>query len=169
MNVGADYPEAAGDYYAWGETKTKGNYQWYNYFDTNDEGKTFEKYSNAQKWILDPEDDVVHVKWGGNWRMPTMAEFRELKENCTYKWTTLNGMSSYLITGDNGNSIFLPAAGYRKMGNPVMQGSQGHYWFSTLSIDADRYAHNIAMAEKTFTFGKWGRFNGFSIRAVCPE
>ena len=68
--------------------------------------------------MLEPEDDVAHVKWGGGWRMPTKAEFNELMDNCTWTWSTMNGVNGYFITsnksGYTDRFIFLPAAGDRR-------------------------------------------------------
>ena len=85
------------------------------------------------KTVLDPEDDVAHVKWGGSWRMPTKAEQDELHNNCTWIWTTQNGVKGYKVTSkSNGNSIFLPAAGYRYVTGLDYSGSYGHYWSNSL-------------------------------------
>ena len=118
VNVGAISPEDYGDYFAWGETELKTDYSWSTYkFELGtDENGPFSKYvTNSSygtvdnKTVLDPEDDAAHVNWGGSWRMPTDAEWTELRTKCTWTWTSeVNGM---LVTGPNGKSIFLPAAG----------------------------------------------------------
>ena len=115
-NMGASSPEEYGDYYAWGETETKSTYDWNTYKWCKGSENTLTKYCTDSdygtvdnKTVLDPEDDVAHVKWGGNWRMPTDAEIEELRENCIWKWTTQNGKNGYKVTSKkNGNSIFLP-------------------------------------------------------------
>jgi hypothetical protein len=119
-NVGATKPEEYGGYYAWGETEEKSNYGWSTYKWCNGSSTTFTKYCTDSsygiidnKTVLDHEDDVAHVKWGGSWRMPTLDELKELKNNCTWQWATQNGVNGYKVTGANGNSIFLPAAGNR--------------------------------------------------------
>lgn len=142
MNVGATNPEGYGDYFAWGETVPKAIYHWIAYFDTNDVGITFTKYNiNGGKTVLDPGDDAAHVNWGGSWRMPTLAEWQELLDNCTWTWTTQNGINGYKITsnraGYTDNFIFLPAAGFR-LGNCLdnscsyYMGSNGYYLSSSL-------------------------------------
>lgn len=86
-NVGAIQPEEFGDYFAWGEVETKAIYNWdtYKYYDDFN----LTKYtSNDSKTVLDPEDDAATVNWGGAWRMPTKAEQDELRNNCTWDWTT---------------------------------------------------------------------------------
>ena len=122
MNVGASKPEEYGDYFAWGETEPKKEYSWLNYkFElSTDNNGPFSKYvTNSSygtvdnKTVLDPEEDAAHVNWGGSWRMPTEEEWTELRTNCTWTWTTQNGVNGRLVTGPNGKSIFLPAAGRR--------------------------------------------------------
>jgi hypothetical protein len=60
------------------------------------------------KTILDPEDDVATVNWGGTWRIPTKFEQNELLKKCTWTWATQNGVNRYKVTGPNSNSIFCP-------------------------------------------------------------
>ena len=93
-NVGADSPEAYGDYFAWGETTPKSTYNWSTYKWCNGDRYTMTKYCTSSsygtvdnKTVLDPEDDVAHVKWGGIWRMPTKAEMLELQDRCTCRTT----------------------------------------------------------------------------------
>ncbi len=109
-NVGAAGPEEIGGYYSWGETETKRSPLTYKFSDGQG-GLT--KYDGTDgKSVLDPEDDVAHVKWGGSWRMPTSDEISELIENCTWTWASVNGEIGFLITsnkpGYTDRSIFLP-------------------------------------------------------------
>ena len=139
MNVGATTPEGYGDYFAWGETSTKETYDRSTYLDTNVGGSTFTKYNNKDgKTTLDPEDDAPHVNWGGSWRMPTMAEWRELIDNCTWTWTTQNGIKGCKVTsnkaGYTDKFIFLPAAGHSYKGFIRSVGSLGLYWSSSLGF-----------------------------------
>ena len=136
-NVGADKPEDYGSYFAWGETATKSNYDWSTYKWRNGDNLTKYNYNSGygtvdNKTVLDPEDDAAHVNWGGGWRMPTHGEMKELKDNCTWTWTTQGGKNGYRVTGPNGNSIFLPAAGYRDGTGLDCAGSVGYYWSSSL-------------------------------------
>lgn len=139
-NVGTTTPEGYGDYFAWGETSTKETYNWSTYFDYDEDTKSFPKYNNeGGKTILDPEDDAAYVNWGGSWRMPTQAEWQELLDNCTWEWTTQNGIDGYKVTsnkeGYTHKLIFLPAAGYRSGSNLSNEGSKGQYWSSSLTED----------------------------------
>ena len=76
---------------------------------------------------------MAHVKWGGNWRIPTKEEWEELKENCVWEWKTEGGHKGYRVTGKNGNSIFLPATGSYIDTSLQRLGINGGYWSSTLS------------------------------------
>lgn len=171
-NVGADSPEDYGDYFAWGETEPKSAYNWKTYFDTNDGGSSFQKYNNeGGKTVLELEDDAAHVNWGGAWRMPTYSEQEELRVECIWVWTTQNGIKGRKVTGPNGNSIFLPAAGYGRAGNdtPYSAGYWGYYWSSSISTDNSDHANHICFYSG---FVVWGpssnddRRYGLSVRPV---
>lgn len=126
-NVGATKPEEYGGYYAWGETEEKEVYSQdaYMYYQNGE-------YVNLGSDISGTKYDVAHVKWGGNWCMPTRDDFMELFDNCTYEWTTLNGVKGGKFTSKHtDNSIFLPAAGYRRNDNLIDAGEDGGYWSST--------------------------------------
>lgn len=141
-NVGAESPEDYGGYYAWGEVVEKGNYSWSTYKWYNRSYNTLTKYCTDSyygtvdnKTVLEPEDDVAHVQWGGNWRMPTEAELDELRTVCTWSRGTCNGVAGCFVTGPNGNRIFLPAAGYCNGTGVSSRGSSGNYWSATLNDD----------------------------------
>ena len=165
-NVGATIPEEYGDYFAWGEVEPKTTYNWdtYKYYDDSN----LTKYtSNDSKTVLDPEDDAAHVNWGGAWRMPTYAEFSELKNNCTWDWTTQNGVKGYKVTGPNGNSIFLPAAGCVNGGTLNDAGSRGYYWSSPRGTGDPDYAYNVYFGSDYVNWYYYVRYNGLSVRPVC--
>ena len=169
FNVGATSPEEYGLWFAWGETEPKGTYNWSTYFDTTDGGSTFIKYNNnGGKTVLDLEDDAAHVNWGGNWRMPTYDELNELKTKCTWTWTTQNGVYGQKVTGPNGNSLFLPAAGYRYDSSLNFAGSTGYFWSSSLyeSDSYDAWLVNFGSGDVDWRNG--GRCIGRSVRPVCP-
>ncbi len=139
-NVGADSPEEYGAYYAWGETTTKSDYDRGTYKWCKGSSETVTKYCTDRyygtvdnKKTLELSDDAARANWGGSWRMPTEKEFQELIDNCTWYWRTLNGKNGYKVASKkNGNSIFLPAAGYRNGTSLNRKGSLGYYWSSTL-------------------------------------
>ena len=173
-NVGAKAPEEYGDYYAWGETETKSNYSWSTYkFGTSWSGP-FSKYNTSSsygtvdnKTILEPDDDVAHVKLGGSWRMPTDAEWTELRENCTWTWTTQNGVNGRLVTSNkNGNSIFLPAAGNRFGTLLYDAGSYGDYWSSSLNTGYTSAAWYVYFDSANVSRYDYYRYYGFSVRPV---
>ena len=141
FNVGASKPEEYGCYYAWGETEEKDVYgDWTTYKWSNGSSDSLTKYCTTSsqgsvdnKTVLDLEDDVAHVKWGGNWRMPTQDEVNELLDNTTSEWTNLNGVNGRKFTSKtNGNSIFLPATGVFWDSGIFNAGSGGWYWSSSL-------------------------------------
>ncbi|MBR2486403.1 MAG: hypothetical protein IKB46_01245 [Paludibacteraceae bacterium] len=179
MNVGASKAEDYGSYFAWGETTTKDTYNWstYKYFNGSD--NTLTKYCNESsygnngftdnKTQLELSDDAAHVNWGGSWRMPTDAELTELREQCTWSWTIQNSVSGYKVTSkSNGNSIFLPAAGYRYGSSLKNAGSYGSYWSSSLNTDYPKYAWLVDFYSSSRFRSYTNRYYGYSVRPVCP-
>ena len=173
-NVGATAPEEYGGYYAWGETEEKSDYS----FETDkySNGGYFEKTKYSidcifgtvdNKTILEPCDDVATVKWGGAWRMPTFDEFKELKDKCTWEWATLNGVYGYQVTGPNGNSIFLPAAGNRYGSEVSGQGAEGAYWSSSLNCGHNFDAYYLGFSRYHCDGSSYSRSYGLAVRPVC--
>ena len=165
-NVGATTPEEYGDYFAWGEVepKTTYNFDTYKYYD----GSNFTKYTGSDKTVLDPEDDAATANWGGAWRMPTIEEQDELRNNCTWTWTTQNGVDGYKVTGPNGNSIFLPAAGYVDGGTFIYAGSSGFYWSSSLYSRDPYYAYRVHFHSNNVDWYNYSRrCYGLTVRPVC--
>ena len=159
-NVGASSPEDYGDYYAWGETKTKSSY-----YEEN-----CETYGKSIGDIKGTSRDVAHVKWGGSWRMPTKAEFDELMNKCTWTWTTQGGHEGYKVTSrKNGNSIFLPAAGYRGGTSLDRREEDGSYWSSTPYESGTQYAYGLNFFSSNHLTG-WGyRGYGLAVRPVAES
>ena len=177
-NVGATTPEGYGNYYAWGETTPKTTYDWSTYKYCNGAWNTMTKYCKSSnygtvdnKTTLELTDDAAHVNWGGSWRMPTLAEQNELMDtnNCTWTWTTQNGVNGYKVTSKkNGNSIFLPAAGYRLGSNLYSAGSYGGYWSSSLLTSDSYRAYDLCFNSSYVNWGYDNREYGHSVRPVCP-
>ena len=191
-NVGASSPEAYGDYYAWGETapyytaghsqdnpcnywksgKSEG-YDWQSYKWCNGSSSAITKYCTSSsygiidnKTVLDPEDDAAYVNWGGTWRMPTDAEWTELRTKCSWTWTSQNGVNGRLVTGPNDKSIFLPAAGDRGGDYLGDAGSDGYYWSSFLGTGYSDVAWGVYFnSDYVCTYGDV-RCYGFSVRPV---
>ena len=133
-NVGASKPEDFGNYYAWGETSTKTEYM-------EDNSKTYGK--SMLDIAGNSNYDAARANWGGTWRMPTKSEMQELINKCNWEWTTHNGVKGYKVTGPNGNSIFLPAAGIRLGSSVDDAGSFGSYWSSTPNEDITDEAYYV--------------------------
>ena len=166
-NVGATAPEEYGYYYAWGETEPKETYAWSTYFDTPDGGSTFTKYTTDGKTTLDPDDDAAATNWGDNWRMPADNEWMELRDSCTRTWTTMNGVNGYEIKSKiNGNSIFLPATGYRSDDALSYEGTCGVYWSGTLDTSSPDNAWGIGFIQGYFERLGSNRYYGRAVRPV---
>ena len=177
-NVGASKPEEYGDYFAWGETQPKDYYDWSTYKWCNGSYNTLTKYNNSSsygtvdnKTTLDLSDDAARANWGGSWRMPTKAEQDELREQCTWTWTTQNGVNGYKVTskksGYTNKSIFFPAAGYRYDSSLDLAGSYGDYWSSSLGTGCPYLACSLYLYSGFVDWGYYGRSYGFSVRPVC--
>lgn len=173
-NVGAEKPEEYGDYFAWGETKPKSDYDWSTLKYCNDStGDSFSKYNRnksgtrGNRTVLEPEDDAAHANWGGDWRMPTVAEFQELLDKCTWEWTKINGKNGYKVTSKvNSNSIFLPAAGCRYDTSLYYAGIDGDYWSSSLYESNSYNARSLDFNPGYHRAGYRLRFGGHSVRPV---
>ena len=174
-NVGATKPEEYGDYFAWGETQPKDHYDYSTYkwcngsYDTQTKYNTNSSYGTVDnKTTLDLSDDAARANWGGSWRMPTDAELTELREQCTWTWTTQNGVNGYKVTSKkNSNSIFLPAAGCRDDSSLYGAGSYGEYRSSSLASDVPDCAWNVFCNSSYVLRGNNGRSLGLSVRPVC--
>ena len=156
-NVGASSPEEYGDYYAWGEIKTKEDYSKSN---SKTYGKSMSDISGNSTY------DVARAKWGGSWRLPTKKELEELKNKCKWEWTTINGKKGYKVTGPNGNSIFLPAAGYRSGLSLYYAGEYGYCCSSTPYESNDFYAYYLDFISSYHDVGRNRRYYGLSVRPV---
>ena len=177
-NVGATKPEEYGDYFAWGETQPKSNYDWSTYKWCNGSYYTQTKYNTNSsygtvdnKTTLDLGDDAARANWGGSWRMPTDAELTELREQCTWTWTTQNGVYGYKVTskksGYTNKSIFLPAAGDRYDRSHGDAGIIGYYWSSSLNTGSPRSAWSVDLYSDYVGRYSYERCYGFSVRPVC--
>ena len=156
-NVGANAPEEYGVYFAWGEISPKEEF-------TEDNCSMFGV--PMSDIAGNPQYDAATANWGGDWRMPTRAEQQELLNNCTWKWITLNDVYGYKVTGPNGNSIFLPAAGYRSGSSSNNVGSIGNYWSSTPYEANNIQAYYINFHSGYHDKYKSTRSNGRSVRPV---
>ena len=175
-NLGADVPEDYGDYFAWGETQPKDNFSWTNYQYCMGSFNTLTKYCNNSDigyngftddlTTLEPSDDAATVNWGDDWRMPTDGEWQELYQNTTVTWTTQNGVNGRLFTASNGNSLFLPAAGYCNESIPEAAGIIGDYWTSSLDTDYPSGALSFFFNSSNYYISFCNRLYGRNVRAV---
>lgn len=175
VNVGAENPEDYGNHYGWGEIETKSepysddNYKFY------PEGKSSSctKYYNDGKLSLDDEDDVATVTYGSEWRMATKAEWEELKANCTWDETEVNGKKVYVFTSkNNGKSMYIPKNGYNlATGGLHDQGDAGYYWCKDKQYDSNNsQAYRANPNSKTnINIGSGTRKYGMGVRAVKKE
>lgn len=179
MNLGATKPEDYGDYYAWGEIEPKesydyDNYKWYksyriNYYLTkycSEKEIGYEGFTDG-KFVLDLEDDAAHVKLGGGWRLPTKADIQELGK-CTFEIATVNGVKGCKIIGPNGNSIFIPSAGYYEGSFLKEAGNECWCWTSLLynSENANSLRIRVDTTTPDPQIKPWSRPYGLSIRPV---
>ena len=173
-NVGANSPEEYGDYFAWGETAPKQDYTWKTYKWCNGSWDSLTKYCTKSyygtvddKMELDPADDAAYENWGSSWRMPTKEQLAELSENCTWQWTTRNGVNGELGTGPNGNTLFLPAAGYWDGTSLLSEGSISHYWSRSLFVGSlTAYSLDFFMGSNP-SWNDHDRNHGKVVRPVC--
>ncbi len=158
-NVGATNPEDYGDYFAWGETTTKSNYSSSNY-----------TYFGHHPTTLPQTNDAANANWGGTWRMPTKAELYELRTECTWKWTSLNGVNGYRVIGKNGNFIFLPAAGWHGEERIFDTGYCGYYLSSSIYDAEPSFDASSLFFNSTEHNGNHRRrASGLSVRPVCSS
>lgn len=152
MNVGASSETDYGNYYQYG----KGADQ---YAATSGQSD----YSGMEIPLATSADTAAQV-WGGQWHMPTKAQFEELTANTTYEWTTINGVNGGKFTSQNGNYVFFPAAGYWHNGSQYSVGNYGNYWSSTLFDDGDSYYLHVRDGRKEVT--SYHRLDGYCVRPV---
>lgn len=183
-NLGAPKPSEPGDHYAWGETDPKAEYTWATYKwmqSGQSEAKYITKYTIADgetggiwydssgafigdnKTALVAADDAATAKLGSPWRMPTIDEFQELIDKCTWTWTTQDGVNGYQVDGPNGNAIFLPA-GYLVIGSY----RAGYYWSSSLSTTESDCAYSLDLNSDRYFIARTYRYFGCTVRPVRP-
>lgn len=181
-NIGATSPGEFGDFYAWGETSTKETYTKENSLTME---KTMEYLAGNRKedpstWGKTMKDiagdsiyDVARVKWKGTWRLPKKKEMNELAYKCKFKWGKINGYEGVLITGPNGNNIFLPASGTKQGSELYCFRESGRYWGATpgatkreacsISFSTVDTMHSITNSIHS-SYSE--RYNGYNIRPV---
>ena len=177
-NIGADTPEGYGSYFAWGETEPKDIYDWksYKYGRFFNERYQLNKYCTDSCYgingfvdnlpVLEPDDDVARVCWGEGWCMPTIGEWEELFLNTTGEWTKLNDVKGWRCTASNGNSLFLPAAGY--WWDDAFNADLGLYWSRSINKEFPYRAWGFHFnCDSSHLCGSSDRNRGQTVRAVC--
>lgn len=181
-NVGAEKPEDFGLYFAWGETEgytaedvnnDVKQFNWSDYKLCGGSNSTLTKYNNNSSYgtvdnltTLEQVDDAAYTS-DKTCRMPTKADFEELTANTTSTWETLNGVNGRRFTSNiNGNSIFVPAAGFCSDGSVSLVGSVGCLWSSSLSESDSRGAWYLYFSSGDVYVDSYGRYNGLTVRAV---
>ena len=185
-NVGANEPWEYGNYYAWAEIETKDTfsmdtYKWYfgsTYYRGGIQVKKITKYCNSPEmsytnnpdniYTIEFKDDIARIEGGGNWRMPTREELKWLVDNCRWEGTTNNNVRGYMVySKTNGNSIFLPAAGYYSGNKKKDVGGACRYWSSGLSNSYDGNQPDCyAISSNGQSIMRIVRWVGLPIRAV---
>lgn len=159
FNVGAVKPADFGGFYAWGETVQKTDYSY-------DDYTIWSKYSSSGSRVrLSSSDDVATKLWGGSWHMPTYEQMKELVNNCSWFWTTINGVCGHLVLGSNYHVIFMPAAGTKADGSHNVANRRLTYWTSDSNNSSTAYcmysweddARDVSSVSRTF---------GYSVRPV---
>lgn len=169
-NVGASAPEANGGYYAWGETEEKDIYDWSTYIHCDGNDETLHDIGGD---IANTQYDVAHVKWDGNWQIPSIGQVQELFDNCAYLWTTKDGISGGQFAGPSGNTIFLPSSGIRLLGDLYYESTYGIYWlsermpiYSIGGLEINPGAYTLALSSENAEMANFEYFLGIPIRPV---
>ena len=178
-NIGATKPEEYGDYFAWGETEPKTTYRELNYKYCTSGCYCLTKYCNMSKYgnngftdnltTLESGDDAATANWGSDWCIPSADQWRELMDNTNIELTTRNGVNGMLFIASNGNSLFLPAAGYRGDNKITDVGLDGGYWSSSFHTDGPIDARCFSFRwddYDDYDVSGGGRYFGHSVRAV---
>lgn len=182
-NLGATKPEDYGDFYAWGETQTKSVYSWASYRYTRGTSwldARLTKYCNNSEYgyngftdgltILQSDNDAATVHWGTGWSIPSDEQWQELLDNTDNHWTTQNGIKGRVFVAKNGETLFLPAAGYWYPDRDFVQ-IVGSFWSRSIDTPPSMAKH-FGFDWQDVNNGRVsgiGRSAGLNIRAVCKK
>ena len=175
-NLGAKNPEDYGNYYAWGETTTKEIYSWSTYKYSNGDYNQLTKYCSNGDYgycgftdsliTLQTMDDAVMATFSSSASIPTKEEWQELITNTISEWTSTKGVNGWKFTAANGNTLFLPAAGFRVGSGFNEVDTDGHYWSASLHEDYPGGAWRVSFSSHGLGIGSDSRDSGFPVRAV---
>lgn len=168
FNLGASKPEEYGNYYAWGERESKTKYDWSTYLYCNGSESTLTKYNptiDSATSLSYKDDDPAYKELGSYWSLPTNEDINNLLTKCTWLYTTMNGVKGYRVSG-NGNSIFLPAAGFINGTSSENKGDYGYYWTRDLFTNYPSRAYYLYFNGSNHVSAMANRCAGQSIRPV---
>ena len=159
FNIGATSPTECGDYFAWGEIETKTEYT---------EANSLTHGIYMEDIGGNPQYDAARAIWGSTWRLPSREEIEEIVAECTWEWTSVDGMNGCKITGPNGNHIFVPAAGCYIGAELKMLGQNGMYHSYKMCGDYVNFSYGFHFGEGSDNYQlDWlYRAYGRSIRPV---
>ena len=169
-NLGAKTADRPGQIISWGELTPKSYYSLANY-----------EYYQSRYYCQDigsdisgTQYDVAYTQSGGKYRMPTRAEMQELIDRCTITNEIVNGVDGFRVKGPNGNSIFMPASGFKEYYNYVFTSDEsqdnkcGFYWTSEpYNSNSSKYAYSLIIGtDGTHSITNSYRCDGLTIRPV---
>lgn len=159
-NLGASKASDYGKYFAWGALRPSSEY-----IDTL--CTTWERNFDYREVSGDTLYDAATVAWGPGWRMPASSELKELIDSCTWTFTTSGGVKGYRVTGPSGQSIFLPAAGYKVGKSLLFDGTEGMYW--SAEPIGTRLAAILMFDDNSCLWSNFSRGSGLPVRPVKQE
>lgn len=164
-NVGASSPQQVGNYYAWGETRTKQAYTW----ETYSLGNNMSECRNIGENICGTKYDAARQNLGEEWRMPTAKEIEELINNCTYEQAVVSGVKGVRFTGKDDSSIFLPLTGYKEKEVEDLT-RVGLFASGNEAVEHKGHALGLVITSKgeVGVGDNFDRYEGFVIRPVRP-
>ena len=166
-NIGADSPYEAGEYFSWAETRSKGVHGWTSYKYCNGNERSITKYCDAdEKGLLEYADYAAYMNWRNGWHIPRKADWEDLKKRCRWEWTEMGDTLGYLVTGENGNSIFLPATGYVSGTTFKEYDYFGYYWSANRDMENPHLAWDFYFQSEYCGCFRGGRDNGRCVRPV---
>lgn len=171
LGISSVYP--LGKYFAWGETECKTSYGWDSYTLGKGTYNTLTKYCLDSKYgIVDglfglaSEDDIATLTLGKEWHIPSKKNMEELLSYCSWKVEVQEGIYGWRVTGPNGKTIYLAAAGSASGNRVAGIGEFGRYWTSTLYEEGSYSAYNLRFNQSTYELVGDTRFYGRIIRPV---
>lgn len=159
MNIGATDTLDAGLHFAFGSTISKEELLESGEYEMSFASTLSEDVLSS---IAGTDNDVAHVRWGGNWRMPTREDYEELFMHCFYHYKVINEKGGYLFKARNGNRLFLPNTGHY-IGLEYSPGGvhNGYYWTATRTIELRFFK------SKEIVLKSGDAFHGMAVRAIC--